>query len=233
MQSHRGGVIILKEKAAKKPELQNWYKDRYQTVAVQRKLMAFGMLVSLVCTLIMVVIVSQLIPLKTIEPYVLQVDSRTGITQMVDPVTASELTANETVNNYFIVQYIRARESYNAQNLLHNVNIVRLMSDAAVVYGEFISQANPNNPGSSIARFGTLGTRAVKFKSITYLNPQVVQVRVMITEMPDRSTPLELHQIILLRFEYVKMNLTTEERYLNPLGFRVTEYQIDEDVPQL
>jgi len=30
----------------------------------------------------------------------------------------------------------------------------------------------------------------------------------------------------------VKMSLSMEERYLNPLGFRVTDYRIDEDVYQ-
>jgi type IV secretion system protein VirB8 len=136
------------------------------------------------------------------------------------------------VNNYFIVQYIRAREGYNAQDLMHNVNIVRLMSEPKAVYGKFMEEAGPNNKNSPIARLGTVGTRSVKFKSITYISPQVAQVRVLITERPDKVAPMEYNRIILVAFEYIKMNLTTEERYLNPLGFRVVEYQVNEDALQ-
>lgn len=222
----------MKKNKKAKPELQNWYKDRYQSVIVQRKILSFIMLASLALTLIFAFIIAQLIPLKTIEPYVLQIESRTGIVQTVNPVTARELTANEAVNNYFVVQYIRAREGYNAQDLMHNVNIVRLMSEPIRVYSQFMETASPNNPQSAIARLGTGGTRTVRFKSITYISPQVVQIRALISERPDKGTPQEYHRIILLGFEYIKMNLTTEERYLNPLGFRINEYQINEDVLQ-
>lgn len=222
----------MKKNQKIKPEVQSWYKDRYQSVVVHRKIMGLIAMGSLGCTLMLAMVISQLIPLKTIEPYVLQIDSRTGFTQVVDPVTAQQLTANQAVNDFFIVQYIRSREGYNAQDLMHNVNIVRLMSENTRVYNDFMAAANPNNPQSPITRLGGGGTRSIRFKSITYIGPQTIQARVLISEKPDKMPPTEYHRIILLRFEYVKMNLTTEERYLNPLGFRVTEYQINEDVLQ-
>ena len=46
------------------------------------------------------------------------------------------------------------------------------------------------------------------------------------------NSPASMHKIILIAFEYVKMSLNIEERFLNPLGFRVTDYRIDEDVFQ-
>src|SRR5579872_6757164 len=91
----------------------NWYKDRYQYVLVQRKLLTVITMLSLICTLALVLVMSQLTPLKTVEPFVIEVDQKSGITQTVDPQTVSELTANEAVNNFFVVQYIRSRESYS------------------------------------------------------------------------------------------------------------------------
>src|SRR4051812_3531186 len=91
----------------------NWYKDRYQYVLVQRKILTAITLLSLVCTLATVIVISQLTPLKSVEPFVIQIDQKSGITQTVDPLTATELTTNEAVNNFFLVQYIRSRESYN------------------------------------------------------------------------------------------------------------------------
>jgi type IV secretion system protein VirB8 len=208
----------------------NWYKDRYQYVIVQRKLLSVITVMSLVCTLATVIVISQLTPLKSIEPYVIQVDQRSGITQTVDPLTVKELTANEAVNNYFILQYIRSRETYNINALAQNYNLVRIMSESRRVYSQFVAEADPNNPRSNAARLSNVGERTIKIKSITYLNPQLVQVRVLIEE--SGAVPQSLHKIILIAFEYVKMSLTIEERYLNPLGFRVTDYRMDEDVFQ-
>jgi len=213
-----------------KPALdnKNWYKDRYQYVLLQRKLLTVITVMSLVCTLATVIVISQLTPLKTIEPFVIQVDQKTGITQTVDPLTVRELTANEAVNNYFIVQYMRAREKYNINEIAQNYNLVRIMSESRKVYPQFVSEADPNNPHSNAARLGSFGERTIKFKSITYINPQLAQIRFLVEEKTQGTTVS--HKIALLSFEYVKMSLTTEERYLNPLGFRVTDYRVDEDI---
>jgi type IV secretion system protein VirB8 len=220
--------------AAKEPaESKNWYKDRYQYVLVQRKLLALITVLSLVCTLAAVLVIASLTPLKSVEPFVIQVDQKSGITQTVDPLSVKELTANEAVNNFFIVQYIRSRETYSVYDLAKNYDMVRVMSDSNKVYPEFVKQADPNNPSSNAARLGTTGERTVKFKSITYLNPQLAQARLLIEEKGGTSNGVtQQHKIALVAFEYVKMSLTIDERYVNPLGFRVTDYRLDEDILQ-
>jgi type IV secretion system protein VirB8 len=219
-------------KQAQEKTDKNWYKDRYQHVLVQRKLLTVITMLSLVCTLAVVVVIAQLIPLKSVEPFVIEVDQKSGITQTVDPLTARELTANEAVNNFFIVQYIRSRESYNLTDYARNYNIVRVMSDPAKVYFRFIAEQDPNSPTSNAAHLGTAGSRSVKFKSIVYLNPQLVQARLLIEERNPDGGIVQLHKIAVLAFEYIKMNLSNEERYINPLGFRVTDYHVDDDVLQ-
>jgi len=212
-------------------EQKNWYKDRYQYLLVQRRLLSFITLLSLVCTLVTVVVIARLAPLKSVDPFIIQVDQKSGITQTVDPLTVSELTANEAVNNFFLVQYIRSREGYSVTDLARNYNIVRVMSDPGKVYPEFVGQADPNNPRSNAARLGSSGVRTVRFKSISYINPQLVQARLLIEEKTDNSY-LQYHKIALIAFEYMKLSLTNEERYVNPLGFRVTDYRLDEDILQ-
>lgn len=210
-------------------ENKNWYKDRYQHLLVQRRLLTVITLLSLVCTLVTVIVIARLTPLKSVDPFIIQVDQKSGITQTVDPLTVKELTANEAVNNFFLVQYIRSRETYSVTDLGRNYNIVRVMSDPSKVYAEFVAQADPNNPRSNAARLGSSGLRTVKFKSITYINPQLVQARMLIEEKTDNSYT-QYHKIALLNFEYVKLSLSNEERYINPLGFRVTDYRLDEDI---
>lgn len=224
---------MTKAKEKQKPEVANWYKDRYQYVVLQRKILTAITFAALACTFGTVMVLLRLIPLKTIEPYVIQVDQKTGITQTVDPTGFKELTSNEAVNNYFIVQYIRAREGYGAADLLRNYELVRVMSEPARVYRTFLAEADANNAKSNVARLGSAGVRQIKFKSIAYLNPQVVQARVLIEEKSDGiSVSSRYHQVILVSFEYTTMTLSTEERYVNPLGFRVIDYRVDEDLMQ-
>lgn len=223
---------MIKKTKKSTPEVRNWYKDRYQYVVLQRKILVFITLCAIACSLVTVVVISQLTPLKSVEPFVIQIDQKTGITQTVDPLTARELTANEAVNNYFLVQYIRARESHNANELVRNYNNVRVMSEPKIVYAQFMRDVDANNPQSNAARLGSTGQRSVKFKSITYLKPNVAQVRVVIDEKGDNVGSAVYHRIILVAFEYIKLALSVEDRYSNPLGFRVTDYRMDEDIIQ-
>ncbi|NBX03936.1 MAG: hypothetical protein EBR02_07775 [Alphaproteobacteria bacterium] len=221
----------MPEPANNATESRNWYKDRYQHLLVQRKILTVITLLSLLCTLGTVVAIALLAPLKSVDPFVIQVDQKSGITQTVDPMSIKELTGNEAVNDFFLVQYIRSRETYSVTDLARNYNIVRVMSDPAKVYPDFVAQADPNNPRSNTARLGTGGLRTVKFKSITYINPQLVQARLLIEERNDTNV-VQSHKIALVAFEYIKLSLTNEERYINPIGFRVTDYRLDEDIVQ-
>ena len=212
----------------------NWYKDRYQRVLVERRILIVITLAALACAFMTVLGIWQMTPLKSVEPFVIQVDQKSGITQTVDPLTARELTANEAINNFFLVQYIRAREAYNVNDLTRNYNIVRVMSEPNKVYRQFVHQAEPNNPASNAARLGGTGTRMVRLKSVSYLNPQtpntqLVQVRMLIDEAGGTVGYSQQNKIALITFEYAKLKLTTEERYLNPLGFRILDYRVDED----
>lgn len=210
-------------------ENKNWYRDRYQYILVQRKLLMFITFLSLISTFAAVLVIARLTPLKTVEPFVIQVDQKSGIVQTVNPLSANELTANEAVNNFYIVQYIRARETYSTADLARNYEIVRVMSEASRVYPEFMAQQNPNNPQSNTARLGTSGVRTVKFKSMAYLNPTTLQSRIVIEEKND-SGVFNYHKIVTMEFQYITLSLTNEERYINPLGFRVTSYRVDEEI---
>jgi type IV secretion system protein VirB8 len=104
--------VAESKKDNEKPDKKNWYNDRYQFVVVQRNILALVTLLSLLCSIAATFSISQLVPLKSVEPFVIQVDQKSGITQVVDPLKTRELTANESINQYFMVQYIRARESF-------------------------------------------------------------------------------------------------------------------------
>jgi type IV secretion system protein VirB8 len=163
---------------------------------------------------------------------VIQVDQKTGITQVVNPLKDKELTANEAVKNFFVIQYIRSRESYDVNNLEYDYNVVRVMSEPETVYHEFLRERSKDNPDSPTNKLQAYGTRRVSFKSISYINPTAAQVRLQITETLGNNSKV-MHKIALVTFEYTNLELTPEERNINPLGFIVTNYRLDEDaLPQ-
>jgi len=219
-------------------DAKNWYKDKYQYVLVQRNVLAVTTLVALGCSLTAVFAVMQLTPHKSVEPFVIQVDDKTGIVERVDPVTRTEFTANEAIDRFFVAQYIRARESYIRQIFHYNYDIVRVMSDR-YAFGHYLLNVSERNPESAAAILKIEGKRTVKFKSISFIkrsddlmrSEKVAQARVILTDTSRRfPAPIEYHNIVTITFQYSNLNLNEEERYMNPLGFLVTEYAIEREV---
>lgn len=219
-----------KQDSANAAGKKNWYKDRYQYVVVQRNWLALFAMLALIVALATTIVLYELVPLKTVEPFVIQVDDRTGFTQIVKPYTAKEINANEAVKEYFLVKYIRAREGYSPTTASENYrNVVRLLSSQPI-YRIFSRNVSARNPQSPLNVFGQHTKRNVEFKSITYLKPNEVLVRIKTytEKISDDSSDVS-HYVIRLKFDFAELTLLQWERYINPLGFIVTEYTRDEE----
>ncbi len=226
------------KKNAPVAEKKNWYADRYEFVSIQRNFLAIITLISLLLAATATFSVSQLAPLKSVEPFVIQIDRKSGMTQVVNPVRARELTANEAVNQYFIVQYCRAHESYyiDSDRDYHNGNLVRVLSVPSV-YSAYRQTASASNPDSAAARLGASGERQIHVESIKYFDHKKMPngddvmkylIKAEIVETKNDQVR-KMQKIIFIEFKYAELELTTEDRYLNPIGFQVVSYSIDDD----
>ncbi|NDF13272.1 MAG: type IV secretion system protein [Proteobacteria bacterium] len=201
----------------------NWYADRYQFVVVQRNILALITLLALAGLGVTTFAVARIAGSKTFEPFVLEIESKTGITTVVDQNTFSKFKADEAVIRYFVLKYINAREGYDVYNYSFDYgHVVRLLSSGQV-YGEFVKSVGLDNPKSPI-HLGNK-TRRVSLKSMTFLTAKKVQARVLIND----SREGELHRVITVDFEFFDLNLSLAERYINPLGFQVVNYRNDEE----
>ena len=220
----------------------HWYQDKYQHVLVQRNILALVALVALITALVAVLAVTRLAPLKSVEPYLLEIDEKTGITQKVEPISRSAYAANEAVDRYFISTYVRARESYNFSTTRTHFNTVRVMSKPEVFYA-FRRAADPALESSLAAVLGTTGMRNVRFRSISYIeNPpvpktgavvtpsKIAQVRIVTTDSKPNATDVEQYWVVTLGFQYANLSLNEAEQLVNPLGFTVTSYQIQREL---
>ena len=91
----------------------NWYADKYQSLVVWRNWLLLIVIFSLIAVLAMTFSQSSLLPMKTVRPFVIQIDEKTGLTQVVTNDVAQDYNANQELIKHFAMNYIFAREDYN------------------------------------------------------------------------------------------------------------------------
>jgi type IV secretion system protein VirB8 len=182
------------------------------------------------------------LPLKEKVPYLVMADAYTG-TSTVARLTGNfgehGITTSEALNKSNIAHFIMARESYDySQFGQRDWNTVHAMATPMVTsgYARLFTKTNPENPQTL---FGKNKSIRVKILSLqlhdpaeTGGTPKAATVRFQ-RSLYDKgagvSTPLD-SKIASLEFNY-NPNLKMDEpnRVLNPLGFQVTSYRVDND----
>lgn len=215
-----------KKEKKKKDSLQvkSWYSNRYQIVLVQRNILFLLALISMVSVSVAVIFVKDRLGSKSLEPYVIEVEEKTGVATTVDQLTAQRFTANEAIRKYFINQFVHAASGYNHKTYSQDANIVRLLSTPAVFSG-FRNRINRKEFGES--------TRiSVRIKSIQFPSEDTAQIRIFKQkEYLDRKPEIK-DEVITMNFYFTDVELSMEDRLINPLGFQVRKYLIAEEVFQ-
>ncbi|MBU6339420.1 MAG: hypothetical protein KGQ36_05580 [Rickettsiales bacterium] len=212
------------EKSVKKNKLKikSWYSNRYQIVVVQRNILFLLTLISMVSVAIAVIFVKTIMSSKSLEPYVIEVEEKTGVATVVDQLTSKSFTANEMVRKYFINQFVHAASGYDPKSYKSDSDKMRLFSTPSV-FGEFRSRINARSLGA-----GT--TIDVRIKSIQFPDSNTAQIRIFKQTTYLDTKPQEQDEIITMNFYFTNVELTDEERLINPLGFQVSKYLVAEEV---
>lgn len=187
----------------------------------------FAMLMAGVAVLSILALLA-LLPLKTFEPYVVSVDRSTGYTEVVRGVNPGKLSEDEAVTEANIVKYVTYRETYDPQDIERNFYGVTAMSEgnALADYTRLWDSAAGETPSEV---YGFTTTREVAIKSISTLADKTRQVRFAVTEKaPSGETVEDL--VAVLTFDYVQRPTKRLELWQNPLGFKVFEYRVDEEI---
>jgi type IV secretion system protein VirB8 len=209
-------------------KIEDWFHDRYQSARVNGNrwfvlAILFGALACLAVGTIAV-----LTPLKTVQPFLVEVNNGSGEVRVLKPFDVSELVAGDAVTKSLLAKYVIARETYDPQDLKENYQIVRLMSDPAE--GLLVdSQLSQTNAASPLNRYQAHTVRTVRVRSVSFLNKRTAQVRFASTET-THTTKKEDSWVAIVSFHFVNLPETEEERFINPVGFQVTAYRIDQEL---
>lgn len=175
-----------------------------------------------------------LMPLKEIEPYTLLVDRQTGHVEALAPLDASKIAPDTALTRSFLVQYVIARESFDADNLQDDYRKVTLWTEG-VERKRYIAMMRANNPASPLSFMPRGGRIAVEVRSVTSLGPGRSLIR-FTTRRSDKGGGSEQldYWAAVIDYTFSNAEMSDEDRFINPLGFQVTRYRRDaERLPEI
>jgi type IV secretion system protein VirB8 len=206
-----------------KTKLKSWYSNRYQIVVVQRNILLVFTIIAMLGVVVAVIFVKNIMSSKSLDPYVIEVEENTGIATVVTQMTTEQFTGNEVMRRYFINEFVHAASGYDPKTYKNDAEKVRLSSTPGV-YADFRNRINARELGVDSAI-------EVRIKSIQYIDNNTAQIRILRQINLADANPTTKDEIITMNFYFnTNLNLTLEERLINPLGFQVSNYKITDEI---
>ncbi len=178
--------------------------------------------------------VATLTPLKHVEPFVIRVDSSTGIVDVV-PAYAGTADLPESVTRHLVTQYVLQRERYVPAIAETDYEQVGAFHSAAMnqLWAAAWARTNPESP---LNRFADGSHVRVQVKAVSFLKPghggaETMQVRFLTAIQRSIGAGEEVaHYVATLQAAYGPPSADVRLRALNPLGFKVLEYRREPEV---
>lgn len=173
-----------------------------------------------------------LMPLKETVPFVIAVDdhgNRNIITELNDEV----ISANEALIKHDVYEYVKLREKYNWETLAKDFGDIQIFSSIQVNN----ELSNLYNPETGLqTKLGSKHKIEVDYKTIVLSKSaanDVATVRIRTRTYSTKTNDLIKveNKIITMTYMYdAERTLRTSARLINPLGFTVTSYRLDEEL---
>lgn len=209
----------MTDKSNKKIKVKSWYTNRYQIVVVQRNVLFMVAIICIITVAVSVLFVKNFMSSKSLEPYVIEIDDKTGMASVVEQISSKTYTANDMVRRYFINKYIQSSLGYNPQTYREDSESIRLFSSSQI-YGAYRTRINPFALGAD-------SKIDVKVTSMIFKENSTVEIRITKNLNISGQGTTTKNEIIIMNFAFVpELGLSMEERLINPLGFQVTKFDI-------
>jgi type IV secretion system protein VirB8 len=182
------------------------------------------------CAVAVSVALTLLMPLKTVEPYVIRVDNSTGIVDIV-PTYAGHAEMGETVARYLLTHYVTVCEGFSYSTA------ERDYEECGAYHGvkrntEWYNLWNQTNPASplNVNKDGS-GVR-VQVTAVTFFRKangtsELAQVRYLKGRSLPGATEQLTHWIATIEYAWVTPSSDPKSRQWNPLGWRVTDFHTE------
>ncbi len=208
-------------------EADSWARNREEALRASRRTAWWIAIAAALVAVLLALALIILMPLKTVEPYTLLVDRQTGFVQALRPLDPEQISGDRALTQSFLVQYVIARESFDADSVQADYRKVALWS-AERARSEYIAGMQISNPDSPLARLPRSSVIETRVKSVSPVGDNVAMVRF---ETRRRDAGGQVGPVsawvALIRYRYSGAPMTIEDRFVNPLGFEVLRYRRD------
>ena len=173
-------------------------------------------------------------PLKSVEPFVIRVDSSTGVVDVV-PMYAGNTNLDQAVTRYFLTHYITVCERFNF------VTAESDYEECGAFHGARRNQAwsaqwSKSNPASPLNVHKDGSSVRAQVESVSFFRrgngvSDLAQVRyVKADRQGSEGDERYTHWIATVQYVYTAPSKDPRVRRWNPLGFKVVELVTEPEV---
>lgn len=218
-------------------EAMSWDESERDALVKSSKRAWIVAFVALVGFLFSIGAVFFMMPLKTVHPFVVRVDSVTGHVDVISTLhekdKVTKLTAQEALDRYFLSKYVKHRERYDYDTRQYDRNLVGLFSNTKE-QKLFAEERNPKtNTAAPVVQYGKTKRALIKIKTINFVSSHkgstTAIVRFIKNVDVDNNKQKSINYSATLVFKYVEASMKIEDRLINPLGFQVISYRLDRE----
>jgi type IV secretion system protein VirB8 len=176
-----------------------------------------------------------MMPLKRVEPYVVRVDSSTGVVDVV-PAFDSRSTPPEVVTRYFLSHYLTVCERFNvatAESDYEECGAFHSAQRNQLWYAQWAA----TNPASPLNVHKDGSTVRVQVKSVSFFTRanglnDLAEVRYSKVRRQGAGAEDTFSDwVATIQYAYVEPSKDPRMRRWNPLGFKVVDFRSEAEAP--
>jgi type IV secretion system protein VirB8 len=211
-------------------EAASWDRDRAEVLGRRLKV-AWGIAVfASVCALVSGVGLTMLVPLKTVVPYLVRVETTTGVVDTVPEVRGAVMS--ETITRYLLTHYVLTCLRFISPEVAESDYFECGSFHSAKMNAAWAAKWDTNNPESPLRKYGETASSRVQVSSITFLKVsggEVAQVRYLTVET-RAGIETVVHWIATVSYAYGSPSEDAKRRQWNPLGFKILDFRPELEV---
>jgi type IV secretion system protein VirB8 len=213
-----------------KNEITSWYEDKTFRVTVQRNILFVVSIILSACIIVSLIAIKTIVEKQAIEPYVVKVSNQDQIPISVNMNSViSYANANQSVVEYFLLQYVNLRESYNFLTYNYDYSIILKRMSTSQIFNTFWNQVN--SADGVINLLGRNGSINISVKQlIPDPSNKVAVMRISKRFVQNGNIKSIKNYEIKLHYDFKTENLSYKDIVLNPLGIIIDFYEIKEEV---
>lgn len=205
----------------------SWENDVSRIANRSLKVSWFITIISLLIAVFCALSLALLLPLKSYEPYVIEVDKTTGYLEVKRPLSFGAVTPSEAVTTMFVSGYVLSRETYDPANLQKDFNDTQALSTGTALkdFHQYYAAESQQNP---VNLYGRRARILPTIKSVSILPDQTAKVRFSL-RLIENGSETRTDWLATVNYSYSEDAVENELRFTNPLGFSVSEYRREQE----